>query len=150
MNTFSFATRFARRSIAGIIVIGFSVDYVVHLAHIYMEGLEEGKTTSVDRFKYSCTHMGSTVVAGAITTGGSGSFMFACQLVFFFKMALLIVLTIVFSLAYALLFFMPLLLLAGPDTTMGNIPGFGTTGEKFRERSGTMKARAKKATEEDV
>mmetsp|Transcript_6051 Transcript_6051/g.11498 ORF Transcript_6051/g.11498 Transcript_6051/m.11498 type:complete len:998 (+) Transcript_6051:160-3153(+) len=134
-------------SIAGIIVIGFSVDYVVHLAHMYMEGLEEGKKTSIERFKYSCTHMGSTVVAGAITTGGSGSFMFACQLVFFFKMALLIVLTICFSLAYALLFFMPMLLLAGPDTTMGNISGFSKVQENFKERSGSMKARAKASTE---
>ena len=59
-------------SIAGIIVIGFSVDYVVHLAHMYMEALEEGKVTSVDRFKYAMQNMGSTVVAGAITTGGEG------------------------------------------------------------------------------
>uniref|UniRef100_A0A7S2QV85 SSD domain-containing protein n=1 Tax=Triparma pacifica TaxID=91992 RepID=A0A7S2QV85_9STRA len=108
-------------SIAGIIVIGFSVDYVVHLAHMYMEGLEEGKVTRVDRFRYACRNMGSTVVAGAITTGGSGSFMFICQLTFFFKMALLIVLTILFSLFYALFFFMPMLLLIGPDTTFCNL-----------------------------
>jgi predicted RND superfamily exporter protein len=36
-------------SIAGIIVIGFSVDYVVHLAHMYMEALEFDKTTRKDR-----------------------------------------------------------------------------------------------------
>jgi len=47
--------------------------------------------------------------------------MFFCQLTFFFKMALLIVLTIIFSLFYALFFFMPMLLLIGPDTTFGNI-----------------------------
>merc|ERR1711968_381310 len=102
-------------SVAGIIVIGFSVDYVVHLAHMYMEAYEDGKETSLSRFKYACINMGSTVVAGAITTGGSGSMMFPCQLVFFFKMALLIVMTIVSSLFYALFFFMPMLLLFGPN-----------------------------------
>lgn len=85
--------------------------------------------------------MGSTVVAGAITTGGSGCFMFACQLVFFFKMALLIVMTIVFSFIYAFMFFVPLLVLAGPNTTMGNLKGGGFMGgddAQFRERKKTV------------
>ncbi|GMH73348.1 hypothetical protein TrST_g2399 [Triparma strigata] len=125
-------------SIAGIIVIGFSVDYVVHLAHMYMEGLEDGKVTSKDRFVYACTHMGSTVVAGAVTTGGSGSFMAFCQLTFFFKMALLIVLTIFFSLCYALFFFMPMLLLFGPDTTKGNISGVKGKVSGYKERGPSM------------
>jgi predicted RND superfamily exporter protein len=112
-------------SVAGIIVIGFSVDYVVHLAHMYQEGYEHGKVTSVDRFRYSCTHMGGTIVAGAITTAGSGSFMFMCQLAFFFKMAMLIVSTILFSLAYSLLLFMPLLMLFGPNTTFGDLSTMG-------------------------
>ncbi len=130
-------------SIAGIIVIGFSVDYVVHLAHMYMEGYEHGKNNRVDRFIYSCTNMGSTVVAGAVTTGGSGSFMFLCQLMFFYKMALLIFMTIFFSLLYALFFFMPMLMLAGPDTDFGNVPtslasmnpnNKGETPKKFETR----------------
>ena len=108
-------------SIAGIIVIGFSVDYVVHMAHMYMEGGEKGALTSKDRTIYACEHMGSTVVAGAVTTGGSGAFMFACQLMFFYKMALLICMTILFSFLFTFFFFTPLLALAGPDTTLGDL-----------------------------
>ena len=121
-------------SVAGIIVIGFSVDYVVHLAHMYMEGYEASKVTKVDRFIYACTHMGSTVVAGAITTAGSGTFMFACQLTFFFKMAMLIFLTIVFSLFVALYYFMPLLRLIGPDTTQGDVK-CGNKSEGMKRKS---------------
>jgi predicted RND superfamily exporter protein len=108
-------------SIAGIIVIGFSVDYVVHLAHMYMEAFEKGKKSRIERVVYACENMGGTVVAGAVTTGGSGSFMFACQLVFFFKMALLICLTIAFSFIYAFLFFIPALALLGPNGAEGSI-----------------------------
>ena len=111
--------------------------------HMYMEGYEHGKNNRVDRFIYSCTNMGSTVVAGAVTTGGSGSFMFLCQLMFFYKMALLIFMTIFFSLLYALFFFMPMLMLAGPDTDFGNVPtslasmnpnNKGETPKKFETR----------------
>ena len=109
-------------SIAGIIVVGFSVDYAVHLAHMFMEANHAaGMKTRGDRFKYTCDNMGSTVVAGAITTAGSGVFMFLCQLSFFVKMATLIVSTIIYSLTYAMCMLMPLLLLWGPDTTFGDV-----------------------------
>ena len=109
-------------SIAGIIVVGFSVDYAVHLAHMYMEGFHAaGMKTRGTRFEYACSHMGSTVVAGAVTTAGSGIFMLLCQLSFFVKMATLIVSTIIYSLTYAMCMFMPLLLLWGPDTTFGDV-----------------------------
>ena len=39
------------------------------------------------RFLYASEKMGSTVVAGAMTTLGSASIMFFCQLVAFTKMA---------------------------------------------------------------
>ena len=66
--------------------------------------------------------MGSTVIAGAITTAGSGSFMFLCQLGFFFKMAVLIVVTIMFSFIYSLGLFLSLCVVMGPEGTFGNLP----------------------------
>jgi len=108
-------------SIAGIIVVGFSVDYVVHMAHMFVDGLEHGCDTSEKRFDYSCRNMGGTIIAGAVTTAGSGASMFPGTIQFFYKMALLIVLTIMFSISYALFFFMPLVLVAGPDKNFGNL-----------------------------
>ena len=69
--------------------------------------------------------MGATIIAGAVTTAGSGASMFPGIVQFFYKMALLIVLTICFSLSYALLFFMPLVLVAGPDRGKGDISQSG-------------------------
>jgi hypothetical protein len=67
-------------SIAGIIVIGFSIDYVVHLGHMIEEaGSLCGFQDREERFSYAAIKMGSTVLAGAITTAGSNIFMFACQ-----------------------------------------------------------------------
>ena len=74
------------------------------------------------KFAYAMRTMGETVFAGAITTAGSCSFLFACQVSFFTSMAQLICLTIGLSLALALLFFMPLLRVAGPEGHQGHLP----------------------------
>jgi hypothetical protein len=107
-------------SIAAVIVVGFSVDYTIHLGHMYDHAGHEGFATRTERARFAILKMGSTVFAGAITTAGSGAFLFPTQLVFFNKMAFLIVVTIVFSLLYSLCFFMPLLYLAGPSDNVGH------------------------------
>merc|ERR1711871_1785958 len=101
-------------SIAGIIIIGFSVDYVVHLGHMYMDAGAEGLTTREERFRFAAEKMGGTVAGGAITTAGSGLVMLMCELTFFTKMAVLIVVTIAYSFLFSLFFFMPTLMLCGP------------------------------------
>jgi len=108
-------------AIAGIIVIGFSVDYVVHFAHMYCEGARSGLQTRDERAAFTIEKMGSTVFAGAITTAGSGIFMFFCFLTFFTKMATLICMTIVYSFLFALCMFMGLCFLIGPEGNFGNI-----------------------------
>jgi hypothetical protein len=86
-------------AIAGVIVIGYSVDYVVHLAHIYTEAATCGHQTREARTEFAIQNMGSTIFAGAFTTAGSGAIMFACFLRFFLKMAVLICTTILYSLS---------------------------------------------------
>lgn len=108
-------------AIAGIIVIGYSVDYVVHFAHTYCEAARLGKKTREERAAFTIQNMGSTVFAGAITTAGSGIFMFFCYLTFFAKMALLICMTIFYSFLFALCLFMGLCFLIGPEGTFGDI-----------------------------
>uniref|UniRef100_A0A7S1S6E4 Membrane transport protein MMPL domain-containing protein n=1 Tax=Alexandrium catenella TaxID=2925 RepID=A0A7S1S6E4_ALECA len=108
-------------AIAGIIVIGYSVDYVVHFAHTYCEAASEGHKTREARAIFTIENMGSTVFAGALTTAGSGVFMFFCLLTFFTKMALLICMTIFFSFLFSLCLFMGLCFLIGPENDFGNI-----------------------------
>merc|ERR1712048_306502 len=109
-------------AIAGVIVIGYSVDYVVHLAHAYCEAKNHGYKTRGERAEFAARSMGSTVLFGALTTAGSGAVMFFCFFTFFFKMAVLICVTILFSFLFSLDFFMGLVWLIGPENNMGDLP----------------------------
>lgn len=106
-------------SIAAVIVIGFAIDYSVHLAHIYE--IAEDKSDRGKRVDEALTRMGHTVVAGAVTTFASGAMMFICQLTFFLKMAVFICATIGLSLFFALGFLMALCALAGPEGHFGDL-----------------------------
>jgi hypothetical protein len=103
-------------SLMGNFVVGFSVDYTIHLGHMFVVGgREHDLQSSLDRFSFAIRKMGGTVVGGAITTLGAGLFMLPCQLLIFYKLGLLMVTTIFFSLLYAFGFVMPLLAAAGPS-----------------------------------
>jgi hypothetical protein len=108
-------------AIAGVIVIGYSVDYVVHLAHMYCEAGHHGYITRDSRCIFAISNMGSTVFAGAITTAASAVIMFACFLYFFVKMAILICVTIMYSYLFSLGLFMALMWTAGPQGNVGDL-----------------------------
>merc|ERR1711871_1740780 len=112
-------------SISAVIVVGFAVDYIVHLCHIYAEAKSppgEPDKTRGERVEEALTVMGVTVLAGAVTTLGAGSFMFLCKMVFFTKMAFLMTATIIHSFLFALVYFMAILALAGPTGSFGDVP----------------------------
>ena len=110
-------------SIASVIVIGFSVDYVVHLAHMYVDAGHRTPplNTREERVTFALKSMGVTVMSGAITTFGSGFFLVATQLIFFVKFSILIMVTIASSIIIAICFFMPSLALLGPENTTGDL-----------------------------
>jgi len=99
-------------SIAATIVLGLAVDYTVHLGHIISKSTQTSRGGKVAE---AASMMGGTVLAGSVTTLGSALLMFACQLSFFAKMAVLISGTVILSLSFALLFFLPLCALIGPS-----------------------------------
>lgn len=109
-------------AIAGVIVIGYSVDFVVHLAHMYHEGgIHYSLAVRHERCEFAVKQLGTTIFAGAVTTAGAGMVMFVCFFYFFFKMALLITVTIAYSFMFAFLFFLPLMWLIGPNGTFGDL-----------------------------
>ena len=108
-------------TVSAVIVIGFSIDYTLHIGHMYEEASEKGLKKKEERIGYSLERMGTTVLAGAITTAGSALFMLMCQMQFFYKMALLISVTILNSLIYSLLFLVSLCILIGPENEFGKI-----------------------------
>eukprot|EP00930_Biecheleria_cincta_P098828 TRINITY_DN90479_c0_g1_i1.p1 TRINITY_DN90479_c0_g1~~TRINITY_DN90479_c0_g1_i1.p1 ORF type:complete len:963 (+),score=141.32 TRINITY_DN90479_c0_g1_i1:58-2946(+) len=108
-------------AIAGVIVIGYSVDYTVHLCHMYCDADAHGHTSRAGRAEFAICNMGSTVFAGAATTMGAGAIMFACYVTFFTKMAVLITATIFYSCMYSLGFLVGMFFLVGPEGNAGNL-----------------------------
>jgi len=108
-------------SIAGVIVIGFSVDYTVHLGHIYREAGEFVQDTREHKTQHALTVMGTTVIGGGLTTLSAGLILYMCTLTFFTKMAALLVWTIVLSIIYSLVFFTSLLAVFGPSGDVGSV-----------------------------
>jgi hypothetical protein len=69
------------------------------------------------------------VVSGAITTFGSGFFLSLTQLTFFTKFSVLIMITIFSSIVIALCFFMPAMVLLGPQGTCGDLQAMFCAGK---------------------
>jgi len=84
------------------IIAGFSVDYVVHLAHAYKTA--SGNTD--ERITAAFGDMGISVLNGMITSIGASIPLFFCQLQFFHKFGIFICLTIAFSWIFANFWFM--------------------------------------------
>ena len=78
-------------SSACVIIIGFSVDYVVHLGNHYVRSVYAGRH---QRIKESLKEVGISIVGGAITTMGAGSLLYLPDLLMFNKYATIIVCTI--------------------------------------------------------
>jgi len=85
-----------------VILIGFSVDYVVHLSSHYVHSPHE---TRGERTQESLQEMGGTILAGSLTTLGAGLFLFPATIIFFVKFAVLISSTICLSFFYSMVFF---------------------------------------------
>jgi len=85
------------------VIAGFSVDYVVHLAHSYEAA--EVKTTS-ERVESAFGDMGISVMNGMITSIAASIPLFFCQLSFFAKFGTFLCATIAFSWIFANFVFM--------------------------------------------
>ena len=105
-------------SIACIMIIGFSVDYVVHLCNHYTESLHKSR---YKKMRESLTYVGISVIGGAITTMGASIFLFFCKMTFFLQFGILMSSTIGFSLFWSLSVFPSIMFIAGPEGNTGNI-----------------------------
>merc|ERR1712076_328927 len=87
------------------IIAGFSVDYVVHLAHAYE--IAEGDT--YERVTEAFGDLGISVFNGMVTSVAASIPLFFCQLQFFAKFGTFLCLTIAFSWVFANFGFMSVL-----------------------------------------
>ena len=105
-------------AIAAVIIIGFSVDYCVHLANAYTES--EASTRS-GRVRDALGTIGISITAGAVTTFFSGVWLWGCCITFFNKFAFLIVGTVISSYLWSMLFFTSVALIVGPMGSFGSL-----------------------------
>ena len=99
-------------------VVGLSVDYIVHLAEAYR--MSES-TRRLDRVRSMLESIGLSVISGAITTIGAAVFMLFAQIQFFFQFGLFIISTVGISLLFSLFCFTTFMSLVGPQGTSGSI-----------------------------
>ena len=103
----------ASESISIVILIGFSVDYVIHLSTDYMHCPLKSRH---DKMKHAYTDMGVSITSGAITTFGSGVFLFGASLLLLKKFAVLITATISISYFTAMVLFGAMSHCFGPES----------------------------------
>merc|ERR1712178_23074 len=111
-----------------VMVIGLSVDYVVHMADAYLEAPAEDRS---ERTKFMLVRMGFAVINGGITTIGAAALMCACYVTFIQKFGIVILATVFQALVQALVFFSAMMALFGPEGTYGNI-SLACCYQKFR------------------
>ena len=105
-------------SVGTIMVIGFSVDYVVHLAAHYVHS---ASMTRFPRTTEAIGEMGISIFSGAMTTIGSAVFLFGGKMAFFQKFAFMISTTVFIALIYSLVYYIALSHGFGPEGSAGNI-----------------------------
>merc|ERR1712176_1601132 len=73
------------------ILIGVSVDFVIHFAHAYTHHV--GDLSRKERTEYAMVTMGPSILATALTTFCPAIVLLFCRITFFHKFALILIFT---------------------------------------------------------
>merc|ERR1711959_495791 len=101
-------------SICLTILAGFSVDYVVHLAHAYVHAEKNERS---DKVRSALDEIGVSVLGGMLTSASAAIALMLCQLQFFHKFGVFLILTVSISWVWANVAFMASMALFGPDSS---------------------------------
>jgi len=80
-------------SICFSILIGISVDFVIHFSHAYIS--LPGDVNRNERTKHALIHMGPSILAAAFTTLSSSTIMLFTRILFFQKFGIILCLTVI-------------------------------------------------------
>ena len=95
------------------VFIGMSVDYALHIAHGYHSSQHK---TRLEKVRATLTHLGVSILGGAITTGGSAVFLLFCKIYFFLQLGTMMLLNTTYALIYSLGWLCCMLILIGPTS----------------------------------
>jgi len=99
-------------SICMTVVVGLSVDYIVHIAHAYVRSKSD---TNEKRIGEALQRMGVSVACGALTSIGGSCFLLGCVIVFFNKFGTFIVVTLSDAFVRAVIVFPAMCAIVGRD-----------------------------------
>lgn len=94
------------------ILIGVSVDFVIHFNHAYVH--YKGEVPRTERSKYAMVTMGPSILSTAGTTFFSAVVMLFCRITFFNKFALVLFFTMIMATAASFIVFITLTNCFGP------------------------------------
>merc|ERR1712193_108858 len=94
------------------ILAGFSVDYVVHLAHAFVHAEKKERSEKVQS---ALDEIGVSVLGGMLTSASAAIALMMCQLQFFHKFGVFLILTVSISWIWANVGFMASMAFFGPD-----------------------------------
>ena len=100
------------------LLVGLSVDYVVHMAEAYFHAPNPDRLGKVN---FMLEHVGVSILSGALTTIGASIFMLPAKIQFFIQFGTFLLCTIGFSLIYTLTIFTVVLSMIGPEDNVGDI-----------------------------
>merc|ERR1711907_42782 len=102
-------------SISITILAGFSVDYVVHLAHAYQTS---SWPTRQEKAQEALEVIGVSVFSGMLTSLLASLALLVCVLQFFAKFGFFLIFTVCWAWVWGNFFFMSLMFVLGPDDNM--------------------------------
>ena len=112
-------------SICITIVVGLSVDYTIHLGHIFsitlVDDTQEPAEQRFRKAREALSSMGVSVFSAAITTFGSAVFLCMSYVLFFRNFGIFVVLNIFYSTLFAFIGYMAFMMWVGPLGSEGNL-----------------------------
>ena len=104
-------------SVSITVLVGLSVDYVVHFAIHYghVRVPESGFSERQKRVHETIAEMGPTVLGGAATSIGAAIILLCTWIQFFYKFGIFFLFTILFSYLWSMFFFLPVMSVVGPE-----------------------------------
>ena len=97
------------------VFVGMSVDYALHIAHGYHSAHTKRR---FDKVRDTLTHLGVSILGGAITTGGSAIFLLFCKIYFFLQLGTMMLLNTLLALCFSIGWLCAILMIIGPETSL--------------------------------
>ena len=104
-----------------VILIGLSVDYVVHIGHAYAHAARHEGVTRRECARAALGVMGFPVLSAAFTTLCAALALLQATIEFFTKFGTIVVLSSIFSSIVAVVLFIALLATIGPTDGLGDV-----------------------------